>query len=642
MRAWQAEPVVARAVRADLGDAAHQRHHGAVDAGRSATSSVAASDARPRRLRRRATSAATPPRAWPRSPRCRRCGTRSRSPSALALPRARLRATGRRGAAQPVARAPSTQHALLAPWTRPAVTRAATRPVARQGTRTRRRREAARRPAPPTSTARASTSRWPTCCRGRTRSCPSSSRPGVRVHCLRQRSARDLRWVAAAAHAAAGRAVRPRPHAHAGARQSPPDCSPDGGPDRAHGAQRVAALPHGRRCWANALTYRRNDAVIAVSQAVADSMPTTLAPPRPPATVEVLLHGVDHDAMHSGPAARAAGTAELGLPARALRRRQRRQPDRRRRTSARCPGARWRCCACRTRGPPGARRHRTPRGRSCGTRSAGSGSRTPSCMTGSRDDVAAAAAGLRRLLPQLTARGPADLAARGHGQRRAAGLHRASAAWPRRCATASTACWCRPCDPQCSCRSARSGWHADPGAAGALARRPRRARPGASTSRTAIRRIEDLYDEVLATPMTTTDYAVRELQDADEDAVLRLLTRVASPAVRPASGPPSSCAGSTGTTPSALTRLVAVAADGDARGCPAAACAGSCALGDRRSALCVPSTPRPHRTTRARAVPAADHGRARRPSPADAELVFNTPNDQSRPGLPQDGLAGRR
>jgi glycosyltransferase involved in cell wall biosynthesis len=60
--------------------------------------------------------------------------------------------------------------------------------------------------------------------------------------------------------------------------------------------------------WANRATYRRNAAVIAVSAGVAGS----ITGPRP---VEVVTHGVDLDAVHRGPAARAEARRRLGLDA---------------------------------------------------------------------------------------------------------------------------------------------------------------------------------------------------------------------------------------------------------------------------------------------------------------------------------------
>ncbi|GAA2826434.1 hypothetical protein GCM10010441_58670 [Kitasatospora paracochleata] len=75
--------------------------------------------------------------------------------------------------------------------------------------------------------------------------------------------------------------------------------------------------------WANALTYRRNDAVIAVSHAVADSIkqrrPAMARPSAAgPARLTVVHHGPDLGGAPQGPAARAAARTELGLPPDAL------------------------------------------------------------------------------------------------------------------------------------------------------------------------------------------------------------------------------------------------------------------------------------------------------------------------------------
>ncbi|MFE2726410.1 glycosyltransferase [Kitasatospora sp. NPDC059327] len=64
--------------------------------------------------------------------------------------------------------------------------------------------------------------------------------------------------------------------------------------------------------WANALTYRRNDAVVAVSHAVERTIPA--ARRRPGAWVRVVHHGPDLAGAPQGPAARAAARTELGLP----------------------------------------------------------------------------------------------------------------------------------------------------------------------------------------------------------------------------------------------------------------------------------------------------------------------------------------
>jgi glycosyltransferase involved in cell wall biosynthesis len=66
--------------------------------------------------------------------------------------------------------------------------------------------------------------------------------------------------------------------------------------------------------WANALTYRRNAAVVGVSEAVVDSI-AAWARPGAPSTVEVLLHGVDHRSLFLGAAARTRARAALGLAA---------------------------------------------------------------------------------------------------------------------------------------------------------------------------------------------------------------------------------------------------------------------------------------------------------------------------------------
>jgi len=68
--------------------------------------------------------------------------------------------------------------------------------------------------------------------------------------------------------------------------------------------------------WANALTYRRNDAVVAVSRAVAGTIPASRR--RPGEFVHVVHHGPDLGGAPSGPEARAAARRALGLPADAV------------------------------------------------------------------------------------------------------------------------------------------------------------------------------------------------------------------------------------------------------------------------------------------------------------------------------------
>ncbi|MFK0195519.1 glycosyltransferase [Kitasatospora sp. NPDC090308] len=66
--------------------------------------------------------------------------------------------------------------------------------------------------------------------------------------------------------------------------------------------------------WANALTYRRNDAVIAVSHAVAAGVGRR----RAGEWLSVVHHGPDLGGAPSGPAARRAARERLGLPPEAL------------------------------------------------------------------------------------------------------------------------------------------------------------------------------------------------------------------------------------------------------------------------------------------------------------------------------------
>ena len=58
--------------------------------------------------------------------------------------------------------------------------------------------------------------------------------------------------------------------------------------------------------WLNRLTYRRNAAVMAVSDGVARSITS-------PVPVEVVIHGIDVDTLHHGPRARAEARERLGI-----------------------------------------------------------------------------------------------------------------------------------------------------------------------------------------------------------------------------------------------------------------------------------------------------------------------------------------
>lgn len=70
--------------------------------------------------------------------------------------------------------------------------------------------------------------------------------------------------------------------------------------------------------WANAATYRRNDAVIAVSRAVADTVTRRGRGRSPGDWLTVVHHGPDLSGAPGGPQARAAAREQLGLPADAV------------------------------------------------------------------------------------------------------------------------------------------------------------------------------------------------------------------------------------------------------------------------------------------------------------------------------------
>lgn len=136
---------------------------------------------------------------------------------------------------------------------------------------------------------------------------------GVKAHCLDQRSNRDLRWVPRLR-----RLVReggfelvhthmPVPAVAARLALGRPQ------PAIVHTEHNVWHRYRKPTYWANALTYRRNDAVIAVSHAVAGSIPDRYRPTGP-ATTEVLLHGIEMSSVRSGEIARARARELLGLP----------------------------------------------------------------------------------------------------------------------------------------------------------------------------------------------------------------------------------------------------------------------------------------------------------------------------------------
>jgi glycosyltransferase involved in cell wall biosynthesis len=144
---------------------------------------------------------------------------------------------------------------------------------------------------------------------------PDLERAGIGVTCLDARRTVDPRWVVRLRKLLAARRID-LVHTH-----SPVPAAAA----RLLVAEQVRLLHTEHNVWdryrwptyaANAATYGRNDAVLAVSDGVADSvrrprwLPTASYPP-----VETLLHGVDIDDARRGPEARHAARERLGLPA---------------------------------------------------------------------------------------------------------------------------------------------------------------------------------------------------------------------------------------------------------------------------------------------------------------------------------------
>lgn len=143
---------------------------------------------------------------------------------------------------------------------------------------------------------------------------PHLSAEGLKVHCLGQGSSRDLRWIPRLRRLLnTGEFDLVHTHMPVPAVATRVLSRRRGGPAIVHSEHNVWQRYRRPTYWANALTYRRNDAVVAVSDAVRRSMQPRFLPPAP-ATVEVLLHGVEFGAMRSGPQARASARALLGLP----------------------------------------------------------------------------------------------------------------------------------------------------------------------------------------------------------------------------------------------------------------------------------------------------------------------------------------
>jgi len=134
-------------------------------------------------------------------------------------------------------------------------------------------------------------------------------REGTPVHCLDGSRAWSLRWVRRLR-----RLVREHDidlvHTHMPlpasiARIALPSRK-RGGPGFVHTEHNMWGRYRLPTRWANRLTYRRNAVVIAVSEGVAGSIESSVP-------VEVVVHGIDVDAMSSGPDARAHARQILGI-----------------------------------------------------------------------------------------------------------------------------------------------------------------------------------------------------------------------------------------------------------------------------------------------------------------------------------------
>jgi glycosyltransferase involved in cell wall biosynthesis len=141
---------------------------------------------------------------------------------------------------------------------------------------------------------------------------PELERHGLRTSCLRARRTVDPRWVARLK-----RLIDERDYALVHTHSPVPAAAAR---LLAREPTRLVHTEHnvwGRYRWptyaVNALTYRRNDATIAVSDAVAASIVPPRWLPGDPPPVETLLHGVDLADVPRGLDARAAARETLGI-----------------------------------------------------------------------------------------------------------------------------------------------------------------------------------------------------------------------------------------------------------------------------------------------------------------------------------------
>jgi glycosyltransferase involved in cell wall biosynthesis len=139
---------------------------------------------------------------------------------------------------------------------------------------------------------------------------------GLTVYCLGQESSRDLRWTWRLRNLVRERRYdivhshSPLPGVGARLALSRPR------PVLIHTEHNMWTRYRRPTYWSNAWTLHSNTKVIAVSQAVADSI--TRSRLRDPSALEVIRHGVDMAAMPRRPQAREAARKLLGLPATSL------------------------------------------------------------------------------------------------------------------------------------------------------------------------------------------------------------------------------------------------------------------------------------------------------------------------------------